>query len=277
MCAILFPVIRESEQVLPFVLNGIASEYPLERIERPQGLDSGWWLQTRSGSGRVVTGQLSSAVGPGQAVWIAPGDPHQLVADSEGWIVDWLSVSGRGVMGFSSDSTLLSQSKVVSIADEEKLRDMVTSILATRNDLSPSANRLRSALVYSYLLEIERQVMNSLTGHSAQREQRLMPILDYIARHYQESIGLPKLAELMGITPQHLCTMFRKLMGMRIFEYINLIRIQFSKAELIANPEKAVRDVAHECGFDDVSYFCSIFKRFEKMTPGEYRKLYSHT
>ena len=80
----------------------------------------------------------------------------------------------------------------------------------------------------------------------------------------------------MGVTPQHLCTLFRKLMGMRIFEYINLIRIQTSKAELIVSTEKAVREVAHDCGFEDVSYFCSMFKRFEKMTPGEYRKLYIH-
>lgn len=101
-----------------------------------------------------------------------------------------------------------------------------------------------------------------------------MPVLNYITQHYKEPIALTTLAQLLDVTPQHLCTMFRKFMGMRIFEYINLIRIQISKAELIANPGKAVRSIAHECGFDDVSYFCSIFKRCEKMTPGDYRKLY---
>lgn len=277
MSEILFPVIRESEQVLPFVLNGLASEYPVERIVRPQGLESGWWLLTRSGSGRVITGKLVSALSPGQAVWIAPGEPHELVAGSQGWIVDWLSISGRGLPGFSTDPVLFDQTQVISIADDENLREIMTSILATRDDLTPWANRLRSTLVYSYLLEIERQLNGSPEGHAAQREKRLVPVLDYISQHFQEAIGLPKLAELMGVTPQHLCTMFRKLMGMRIFEYINLIRIQFSKAELIANPGKAVRDVAHASGFDDVSYFCSIFKRFEKMTPGEYRKLFSHS
>jgi len=37
---------------------------------------------------------------------------------------------------------------------------------------------------------------------------------------------------------------------------------------------KPVKSVANDCGFDDVSYFCSIFKRFEKVTPGDFRKLY---
>jgi len=63
-------------------------------------------------------------------------------------------------------------------------------------------------------------------------------------------------------------------MGLRIFAYINQIRIQASKADLISHPDKSVKAVAHDCGFDDVSYFCSIFKRYEKITPGDFRKLY---
>lgn len=274
MCSILFPVIRESEYVLPYVLNGAASDFSVDRISRPTGMDFGWWLQTRSGSGRVKSGDFETAVGPGQAVWIAPGEPHELIADTRGWTVDWLSVSGSGLKQLSVENELMAHTSVVQIADDEKLRELVEKILETRDDLSPSANRQRSSLVYSFLLEIEKQSTSNASSSTAQREKRLMPVLNYITQHYKEPIALTTLAQLLDVTPQHLCTMFRKFMGMRIFEYINLIRIQISKAELIANPGKAVRSIAHECGFDDVSYFCSIFKRCEKMTPGDYRKLY---
>ncbi len=276
MSTILFPVIRESEHVLPYILKGLASDFSVDHIARPIGSEVGWWLQTRSGSGRVIARDFESAVGPGQAVWIAPGEPHELIADIRGWTIDWLSVSGRGLELMSEGNERLAHTLVVQLSetDNEKFHGLVESILATREDLSPSANRLRSTLVYTFMLEIDKQSADTAGGSNAQREQRLMPVLNYIAQHYQETIALTTLSKLLEVTPQHLCTMFRKFMGMRIFEYINLIRIQISKAELIANPDKPVRSIAHECGFDDVSYFCSIFKRFEKMTPGDYRKLY---
>jgi AraC family transcriptional regulator of arabinose operon len=276
MSAILFPVIRESEHILPYVLNGVASDFAIDHIVRPSGIEIGWWLQTRSGSGRVISRDFESVVGPGQAVWIAPGEPHELIAEARGWTVDWLSVSGGGLKQFADGNDLMARVSVVQLpeAEQEKLCELIETILATREDLSPSANRQRSGLVYTFLLEVEKQSTDNSASSNAQREQRLMPVLNYIASHYQETIALTTLAQLLDVTPQHLCTMFRKFMGMRIFEYINLIRIQISKADLIANPDKPVRSIAHECGFDDVSYFCSIFKRCEKMTPGDYRKLF---
>lgn len=276
MSTILFPVIRESEHTLPYILNSVASDFSIEHIVRPLTSEAGWWLQTRSGSGLVVANAFEAAVGPGQAVWIAPGKTHELIADTHGWIVDWLSISGDGLNQLAKENKRLSTTSVINLpeAEGDKLRGLVEAIVATRDDLSPSATRQRSTLVYSFLLEIDRLSADVAAGSNAQREQRLMPVLNYIAQHFHETIALNTLSDLLEVTPQHLCTMFRKFMGMRIFEYINLIRIQSSKADLIAYPDKPVRSVAHECGFDDVSYFCSIFKRCEKMTPGDYRKLY---
>lgn len=275
MGPILFPVIRDSEHRLPYLLNGAAYDFNVEHIVRPGGQDIGWWMQTRSGSGRVLSGKLDAIVGAGQAVWIAPGQSHELIADPKGWTVDWLSVSGSGLKQLSMSSDLFSQTSVVQLTDAPKLRELMDDIFETSLDLSPSANRKRSSLAYAFLLEVEKNSSIKAAGSSAQREQRLRPVLDYIAAHYQESIDLTTLAQLLEITPQHLCTMFRKQMEMRIFEYINLIRVQISKAQLIAKPDVPVRNIAHECGFEDVSYFCSIFKRFEKMTPGEYRRQFA--
>jgi AraC-like DNA-binding protein len=275
LATIIFPVIRDSEQRLPYLLNGAATDFAIEHLVRPGGLDSGWWLQTRSGSGRVLAGDLDATVGPGQAVWIMPGQPHELTADTKGWVVDWLSISGQGLEQLTMASEIFVRSTVVQLTDTAKSKELIESIFETSNDLSPSANRQRSALVYAFLLEIEKNSNVKAISSTAQREQRLKPVLDYIAAHYNESIDLGTLAQIMEITPQHLCTMFRKSMEMRIFEYINLTRIQTSKAQLIEKPDEPVRDIAHSCGFDDVSYFCSIFKRFEKMTPGEYRRSFA--
>lgn len=275
MASILFPMNLNIEKARPFVLEGLATDFVLHRLVREEGQASCFWLQTRKGSGQVMVSGQTLAVAAGQGAWINQGHPFELVAGPEGWTVDWLALSGTGVDGLVRSNPDFSQPAVFHLADEAVLHDRFTLILETAHDLSRSASDRHSMEAYALVLEISEQISDRpLTGRGIIREQRLKPVLDHIAMHFREAITLEALAKVMGVTPQHLCTVFRKLMGLRIFEYINQVRIQASKADLIDHPEKSVKAVANACGFDDVSYFCSIFKRFEKVTPGDFRKLY---
>ena len=40
---------------------------------------------------------------------------------------------------------------------------------------------------------------------------------------------------------------------------------------LLAETQKTVEQIAEETGFCDSSYFCKIFKRFESITPSQFR------
>ena len=47
-------------------------------------------------------------------------------------------------------------------------------------------------------------------------------------------------------------------------------KIQAAKM-LLAETQKTVEQIAEETGFCDSSYFCKIFKRFESITPSQFR------
>ena len=148
-------------------------------------------------------------------------------------------------------------------------------IVAAEQSLSP-VKSIEISLPGLYVADAAAQVRVFIKLKQLERQiQPLTPVFTYIDDHYAEAITLKDLSELLGVTPQHLCTLFRKIMNTRIFEFINLVRIKKSKEYLLSQPSLAIRDVAHLNGFEDVSYFCYIFKRIEKTTPGDFRKLYT--
>lgn len=276
MASILFPLnLSHDNEIEPlYKLEGLATNYIMHTMVRQEGQPGCFWLHTRKGSGTVMFEGQRTPVAQGQGVWISTGQPFELSAAPEGWTVDWLALSGKGVDCLVQSIPVFSQPAVYYLADDAALHEQFAAILGQGPDFSRSANDHYSMEAYSCLMQIGQQISSLPVSGRGVREQRLKPVLDYIADHFRESITLEVLSQVMGVTPQHLCTVFRKLMGLRIFEYINQIRILASKADLIDHPDKSVKSVANDCGFDDVSYFCSIFKRFEKVTPGDFRKLY---
>jgi AraC-like DNA-binding protein len=272
-----FPIYTDNEARLPYFVFSIGFDYAQEHIIRTAGYPCYLWVQTRQGSGRLVLGEQEFLVGEGQGMFLMPNEPHEYYAETDEWIVDWVGLTGTGVSAFLEQTAGMAHSGVYCVAQTEPLRQTLEQMLAAERTQNPLRNLDLSALTYTLLIQMHQLVSTSNTNSVATRFNRLTPVLAYIDEHYAEAITLKDLSDLLGVTPQHLCTLFRKIMSTRIFEYINLVRIKKSKEFLLDQTSLPIRDVAHANGFEDVSYFCYIFKRVEKITPGDFRKLYIRT
>jgi YesN/AraC family two-component response regulator len=58
---------------------------------------------------------------------------------------------------------------------------------------------------------------------------------------------------------------------MRLTEYVNRYRIRIAKT-MLRDPCLKVYEVAQRTGFQDVSYFCRVFKELEDITVTAYRR-----
>lgn len=96
-------------------------------------------------------------------------------------------------------------------------------------------------------------------------------INDYIHEHYKENIGRNEIGAQFFLVPEYLAKMYKKKTGQNLKDYINGYRLQQAK-RLLNNQEMKVSDVASEVGFDNFSYFSTLFKKEYDMTPNEYRK-----
>lgn len=92
----------------------------------------------------------------------------------------------------------------------------------------------------------------------------------YIHEHYSESIGRNEVAGEFYLTPEYLAKLYKKRTGINLKDYINEYRIEKAK-ELLKSGEKSVSDVAEIVGFDNFSYFSTLFKKMVGVSPKNYK------
>jgi len=77
-----------------------------------------------------------------------------------------------------------------------------------------------------------------------------------------------------GRSQEHVCRQARRYLGLSPTQYVNRIRIQHA-AMLLTKTERALTDVATDCGFENLSYFHRLFREQYGTTPRNYRVRHS--
>lgn len=100
---------------------------------------------------------------------------------------------------------------------------------------------------------------------------KIKNVLLRIRDDYAKPLTLKQLADETGLTPQYFCRAFRQITGRTPFDYLNYYRINCA-AELLCSTEDSVTDISLSCGFNDLSYFLRMFRRYKGISAGKYRK-----
>lgn len=98
-------------------------------------------------------------------------------------------------------------------------------------------------------------------------------VMDYVRGHYGQKLNLEELARVVCFSPSYLSSVFKKETGTSISAYIKRVRVENSK-RLLKDSAMSLSYIAHECGFDDQSYFAKVFKELEGISPKKYRDRY---
>lgn len=127
--------------------------------------------------------------------------------------------------------------------------------------------------LYSFLGEIVRgeyyQPRDTVSAGGRWRIGRLKAVLGYIQLNYHENITLHDLAEQAGMNSHYFCRFFRDMTGKTPIEYLNYYRVECACERLAASSE-SITDIALACGFNDLSYFIKVFKKYKGTTPSGY-------
>ncbi|MEM1273312.1 MAG: AraC family transcriptional regulator [Pseudomonadota bacterium] len=73
-----------------------------------------------------------------------------------------------------------------------------------------------------------------------------------------------------GRSQEHVCRQARRYLGLSPTQYVNRIRIQHA-AMLLSGTDRALADIASDCGFENLSYFHRLFREQYGTTPNKYR------
>lgn len=94
--------------------------------------------------------------------------------------------------------------------------------------------------------------------------------LHYIHTHYRSSLTREEIASHVYLHPDYFAKLFKQKIGKSLTDYINELRINMAK-QLLLETDYSISAVALEAGFENISYFSTLFKKYTGTTPNHYR------
>ncbi|NQX46875.1 helix-turn-helix domain-containing protein [Paenibacillus tritici] len=146
--------------------------------------------------------------------------------------------------------------------------------LARRNEL------IRQLFACETFEEIEAELLQILEtvcqmvherkrSHNTELKEQL---LEFIHENYADvNLGLTPISERFRFHPTYVSKYFKEQTGTNVIDYINQYRITEAK-RLLQQDELNVQEVSERVGFLNSNSFIRVFKKYEGITPGQYRQ-----
>ncbi|MBP3360369.1 MAG: helix-turn-helix transcriptional regulator [Clostridia bacterium] len=225
------------------------------------------------GEGKFVSRNEERSICRGDVFLFSPRVPHEYYPVSKRWQMYFFVFAGdctENVFRYFD----FSEVEVFSVKNDEenkRILELCRILNETGDDY------IRSLRIYELMGILARQRRSSPSAaklDSNERYKKMAPVLDYIRNNYKEPLTLDELAEMIDVSKSYLCRIFRNAYGVTPIKYLQNYRISRAKQLLISTDIK-LKYLCREVGFNDISYFCLIFRQYEGMTPEEFRSLHN--
>jgi AraC-like DNA-binding protein len=121
--------------------------------------------------------------------------------------------------------------------------------------------------------DIIEVVCERISDRYEETEGRTMEeVRRYIDEHFDDSqLCLDQLSDLHGISSVSLSRKYRSCFGISVSQYINQKRLDLARS-LLHDTDERIASIAIRCGFASAHTFIRVFKKYEGVTPGQYRQ-----
>lgn len=107
------------------------------------------------------------------------------------------------------------------------------------------------------------------------REKEAVSIIEkaksYIRDNYKKDISLDEVSREVDISPYYFSKLFKQETGGNFIEYLTEVRLRNAR-ELLKDSGLSIKEICAESGYSDPNYFSRIFKKYEGVTPSEFRE-----
>lgn len=256
---------------LPLALEGLGLRHLQEDIDRPEGILPYQWIQSLDGCGILMLDGISYKVPEGCGMFLPSLSRHAYRSISGPWYVSFLCFNGR--LAPALLKTLgLTKPAVYKLSQPEKILAYKKEIYQIYQSGCLNRTLLASQKIYSLLTDLAFDINETNAGRKASQNEKVHAAVSFMESNFYRPLGLADIAENSGLSKEYMCQLFKSAMGCTVLDYLLHIRLSNAKAELIKFPGKKIEAIAAASGFETSSYFCAVFKKYEGMTPGHFRK-----
>jgi branched-chain amino acid transport system substrate-binding protein len=127
------------------------------------------------------------------------------------------------------------------------------------------------AVCLDFLMAVQKLLRGVGTQGITSTHRVLRKALAFIEKNYNTPLTVNQIAGAVSLSASHLSHVIKKERSLTLGKCIAQVRIEKAK-QLLRNSDLPICQIAMEVGYPDQSYFTKIFKKYEKITPAEYRR-----
>lgn len=177
---------------------------------------------------------------------------------------------------FDTFNTRLFLPLLCDLSEKASLIQRFDTIIDQECSDSPYRKIRASCLLQQLLMSISESSLNKALAPNDRdpiNASVVQKMIVYINSNYTNIVRLEQIADDLKYNASYLSTAFRKYTGTSTVDYINHLRVEKAKT-MIEVGEKNFSEIAQEVGMRNVYYFYRIFKKYTKMTMGEYSRMF---
>jgi AraC-like DNA-binding protein len=157
-----------------------------------------------------------------------------------------------------------------------KIRRMIASVLINllQGDESSVSEALKGAENLLWLLVNDYDMVkyyNRKWDAPFIKVEKYYKIMGYIFDFYYMKNIQEYIANREFYSKSYITHLFREVGATSFKDMLDYVRI-FKSEEFLLNTNHSINDISDQCGFSDVKYYTSNFKKWYMCTPSEYRK-----
>lgn len=239
---------------------------------RKKGCRDNILLYCINGKGYIKIGHVEYTLCENQYIIVkATKEPISYWADeSNPWTIYWLHYTCLNIDKINHRLNGLLKSKPQNISFNEqgislwsKMYDILSIGLNDKNLIL--ANMHLEYFITTFLFS-KRE-----TTRDNHNQALVENTIEYIKQNINRPISLCELANKQNLSTQQLSRIFKKQVGITPMNFY--IRLKMNKAkDLLLTTDSLVKEIANRLGYDDVYYFSRLFKKYNLMSPEQYKK-----
>jgi AraC-like DNA-binding protein len=141
--------------------------------------------------------------------------------------------------------------------------------------LLPHFEQLMSLLKILQLLARSGEMISldvrPVSHASVVKEQRRMQqVRHFVENHFSERVSVHEAAALAHLSLSAFCRYFKKTTHLTFTDFVNRYRVNQAKKLLLQ--QQSVTAACYECGFENLSHFNKVFRKFTGENPSAFRK-----
>lgn len=267
----IFPIMGE-ENKLPFYITGVGGHANQQHIVRENGYNYYQFLYCVKGSGILILDGKKYNISENTGFVLYTGEAHEYYGVNKPWETHWITFDGTLVQSLLS--TLgFNKSEHFYIYDTFLLDNILNQMYIIAQSSNIEKGFTCSGLLYNFILEMRKCISKEKLNSKPTQLEQLQLILSYIEKNFAKLPSIEEMSDTIKVSPQYLCRLFKNSLNMRPFVYVTKRRIQEAKRMLIEE-NIPIKDIAKEIGYNDTSYFCAMFKKYENISPQAFRNMH---